>query len=247
MLSMRTLLPDLLPVGNIRSPSGPWLRYTDREQQCGSPRSRDMPRTSGKTPKDSTAHLGFASRACGIWLAADKRRNHMDAAESRHVVLGLDFLKDISDRLEEHRTKLPTIKEDLDDAMTALGRDNPRPKGVLSKDDAASGSRQTSPRRTRRPHRRQQFHRHGRGRESRPIHHSVLRSGLPRRPGASPEGPHPLHKPHPRPCLRTWPHGHAEETTRRTSRRQPWLLPRQHHKRVPQLNAHAIQRLRPAR
>ena len=62
-----------------------------------------MPRTSSKTPKDSTAHLGFEAK---LWLAADKLRNNMDAAEYKHVVLGLIFLKYISDTFEEHRAKL---------------------------------------------------------------------------------------------------------------------------------------------
>jgi hypothetical protein len=42
------------------------------------------------TPKDSTANLGFEAK---LWLAADKLRNNMDAAEYKHVVLGLIFLK----------------------------------------------------------------------------------------------------------------------------------------------------------
>ena len=37
---------------------------------------------------------------------ADKLRNNMDAAEYKHVVLGLIFLKYISDSFEEHRAKL---------------------------------------------------------------------------------------------------------------------------------------------
>jgi type I restriction enzyme M protein len=44
-----------------------------------------------------------------LWAAADKLRNNMDAAEYKHVVLGLIFLKYISDRFEELYTKL---KED---------------------------------------------------------------------------------------------------------------------------------------
>ncbi len=32
-----------------------------------------------------------------LWLAADKLRNHRDAAEYKHVVLGLNFLKYISE------------------------------------------------------------------------------------------------------------------------------------------------------
>ncbi len=41
-----------------------------------------------------------------LWQAADKMRNNMDAAEYKHVVLGLIFLKYISDAFEEHRARL---------------------------------------------------------------------------------------------------------------------------------------------
>ena len=41
-----------------------------------------------------------------MWAAADKMRNNMDAAEYKHVVLGLIFLKYISDAFEERRAKL---------------------------------------------------------------------------------------------------------------------------------------------
>jgi hypothetical protein len=63
----------------------------------------DMARTSTKSSPDSTANLGFEAK---LWLAADKLRNNMDAAEYKHVVLGLIFLKYISDTFEEHRAKL---------------------------------------------------------------------------------------------------------------------------------------------
>lgn len=53
--------------------------------------------------KDSTATIGFEAK---LWLTADKLRNNMDAAEYKHVVLGLIFLKYISDTFEEHRAKL---------------------------------------------------------------------------------------------------------------------------------------------
>lgn len=36
-----------------------------------------------------------------LWAAADKLRGHMDAAEYKHVVLGLIFLKYISDAFQE--------------------------------------------------------------------------------------------------------------------------------------------------
>ena len=49
-----------------------------------------------------TANIGFEEK---LWSAADKLRNNMDAAEYKHVVLGLIFLKYISDAFEEmHRT-----------------------------------------------------------------------------------------------------------------------------------------------
>jgi type I restriction enzyme M protein len=51
---------------------------------------------------DSTANLGFEAK---LWLAADKLRNNMDAAEYKHVVLGLIFLKYISDTFEEQFRK----------------------------------------------------------------------------------------------------------------------------------------------
>lgn len=41
-----------------------------------------------------------------LWQAADKLRNNMDAAEYKHVVLGLIFLKYISDAFEELYQKL---------------------------------------------------------------------------------------------------------------------------------------------
>lgn len=53
--------------------------------------------------KDSTALLGFEAK---LWLTADKLRNKMDAAEYKHVVLGLIFLKYIFDSFEEHHAKL---------------------------------------------------------------------------------------------------------------------------------------------
>ncbi len=41
-----------------------------------------------------------------LWLAADKLRKNMDAAEYKHIVLGLIFLKYISDAFEELYQKL---------------------------------------------------------------------------------------------------------------------------------------------
>ena len=63
---------------------------------CYSPRF--MAR-SNKSSSNSSANIGFEAK---LWLAADKLRSNMDAAEYKHVVLGLIFLKYISDSFEEH-------------------------------------------------------------------------------------------------------------------------------------------------
>ena len=50
-----------------------------------------------------------------LWAAADKLRSNMDAAEYKHIVLGLIFLKYVSDSFAEHRTGLATRFADPDD------------------------------------------------------------------------------------------------------------------------------------
>src|SRR5882757_2783333 len=69
-----------------------------------------MARTkSNLASAQSTATIGFEAK---LWLTVDKLRNNMDAAEYKHVVLGLIFLKYISDTFEEHRAKLVASKGD---------------------------------------------------------------------------------------------------------------------------------------
>jgi type I restriction enzyme M protein len=52
---------------------------------------------------DTGANLGFEAK---LWAAADALRGSMDAAEYKHVVLGLIFLKYISDAFEEQHARL---------------------------------------------------------------------------------------------------------------------------------------------
>ncbi len=55
-----------------------------------------------KSKNGTGANLGFEDK---LWAAADKLRGSMDSAEYKHVVLGLIFLKYISDAfLEKHKT-----------------------------------------------------------------------------------------------------------------------------------------------
>jgi type I restriction enzyme M protein len=124
---------------------------------------------------DEKTERSFEAR---LWQTADALRNNMDAAEYKHVVLGLIFLKYISDAFEAKHAELdadraagadpedpdeyravsifwvpiearwhhlkasapqPTIGTLVDDAMTAIERDNPTLKGVLPKDYARPG------------------------------------------------------------------------------------------------------------
>src|SRR5213083_6771 len=137
------------------------------------PRGRRAAKASSK--RDTAANLGFEAK---LWQAADALRNNMDAAEYKHVVLGLIFLKYISDAFEVKHTELdaerangadpedpdeyraqnifwvpkearwqhlkasapqPNIGTIVDDAMSAIERDNVSLKGVLPKDYARPG------------------------------------------------------------------------------------------------------------
>ncbi len=53
--------------------------------------------------------LGFEAT---LWATADKMRNNMDAAEYKHVVLGLIFLKYISDAFQERHEHLEQLAAD---------------------------------------------------------------------------------------------------------------------------------------
>ncbi len=69
------------------------------------PRGRRPKYDAGAPKQNGGANLGFEEK---LWQAADKLRGHMDAGEYKHVVLGLVFLKYISDGFEEHRSGLET-------------------------------------------------------------------------------------------------------------------------------------------
>ncbi len=77
-------------------------------------------RTKPTGPERRGGELDFEAT---LWQAADKLRNNMDAAEYKHVVLGLLFLKYISDAFERHRDQLHQAGSDSDDpALYAAAR-----------------------------------------------------------------------------------------------------------------------------
>ncbi|HPL68371.1 MAG TPA: class I SAM-dependent DNA methyltransferase [Smithellaceae bacterium] len=129
-------------------------------------------RNDAKSSNGNSANIGYEAE---LWQMADALRGSMDSSEYKHVVLGLIFLKYISDAFEEQHARLvaeqasgadpedpdeyraqnifwvppearwsnlkaqakqPTIGRLVDDAMTAIERDNPQLKGVLPKDYA---------------------------------------------------------------------------------------------------------------
>lgn len=81
-----------------RSPSG-------ADEKTGTPDAR---KASAKNGPTSDALVGFEEK---LWQMADKLRNNMDAAEYKHVVLGLIFLKYISDAFEEKHAALAADKK----------------------------------------------------------------------------------------------------------------------------------------
>ncbi|GHV75951.1 hypothetical protein AGMMS49942_07720 [Spirochaetia bacterium] len=76
-----------------------------------------MAKTTGRTPKTPSSPATPAEPADAqnplekqLWKAADKLRKNIDAAEYKHIVLGLIFLKYISDAFEELHEKLAAGK-----------------------------------------------------------------------------------------------------------------------------------------
>jgi type I restriction enzyme M protein len=95
------------------------------------------PKKNSKTKNGNGATLGIENE---LWEAADKLRGHLDAAEYKSVVLGLIFLKYISDMFEQVRARWKNLQDNakqesvgnlIDSAMEAIERDNPTLKGML--------------------------------------------------------------------------------------------------------------------
>ena len=86
-----------------------------------------MARTKTKPENGNGSTLGFEAK---LWLAADKLRNNLDAAEYKHVVLGLIFLKYTSDAFEEqHAMEIPCRKSRVGPSFLPekMRKDEPTP------------------------------------------------------------------------------------------------------------------------
>src|ERR1700722_1900275 len=79
-------------------------------KECTVPRIKN-PNNKTATAQSARVSNGFETT---LWAAADKLRGNMDAAEYKHVALGLIFLKYISDRFEERRAQALADPEERD-------------------------------------------------------------------------------------------------------------------------------------
>ncbi len=71
--------------------------------------------------KENSSIIGFEKQ---IWAAADELRGSMDAAEYKHVVLGLIFLKYLSDKFEERYQELVAEGDDFEEEKDAYTMKN---------------------------------------------------------------------------------------------------------------------------
>lgn len=100
-------MPPSKEVVGRSSTDGP----TGEDEQHGTPRrtrarERNDMAKKGKSGGNG-ANLGFEEK---LWASADKLRGHVDASEYKHVVLGLIFLKYISDAFQERYDALKADK-----------------------------------------------------------------------------------------------------------------------------------------
>jgi type I restriction enzyme M protein len=68
------------------------------------------PKGKTESKADTGANLGFEAK---LWQMADGLRNNMDAAEYKHVVLGLIFLKYISGSISSSHSGEGEIRKAL--------------------------------------------------------------------------------------------------------------------------------------
>ena len=141
-------------------------------KKASTARGRSTPARPDKGARPSGGPIGYEAE---LWRMADALRGSMDAAEYKHVALGLIFLKYVSDAFEEMRARLEAERDQnadpedpdeyraqnifwapsearwahlqararqadigraVDEAMSAIERDNPALKGVLPRDYA---------------------------------------------------------------------------------------------------------------
>jgi len=92
---------------NQAAPPAPAGRLANEPPTVPTTRATSRPKPSARA-KNNGANLGFERE---LWQSADALRSNMDAAEYKHVVLGLIFLKYISDAFEEKHAELEADRQ----------------------------------------------------------------------------------------------------------------------------------------
>jgi type I restriction enzyme M protein len=83
-------------------------KKTAKKRTAKKKAARKKSATKSTSSNGNGANIGFEAK---LWDMACKQQAHMDAAEYKHVVLGLIFLKYISDAFEEIHTRLLAEEE----------------------------------------------------------------------------------------------------------------------------------------
>ena len=99
---------------NTKEPSQPRVEQPVIPKEPGPPRTSTVSAPDGgKRPRQKKPKIDTKTLEQKLWEAADTLRGNQEPSEYKHVVLGLIFLKYISDRFEERRA---TIKAALADS-----------------------------------------------------------------------------------------------------------------------------------
>ncbi len=115
-----TSMPETPPKRRGRPPKQPVYTIEPAGDAIASPALFELPAETGPGKgKTARGKAGAGKKAADnggnleakLWTAADKQRGHMDAAEYKHVVLGLIFLKYISDAFDERFEQLRLLSE----------------------------------------------------------------------------------------------------------------------------------------
>ena len=95
-----------------KPPSASKVRAAGREPQAASDGTQKPSNTRKRQSKPTTAGNGVTTGyETELWAAANALRGNMDAAEYKHVVLGLIFLKYVSDAFEERHAQLEAERD----------------------------------------------------------------------------------------------------------------------------------------
>ncbi len=115
-----------------------------RVEQPVTPRKPGPPKTStvsaldaGKTPRQKKPKIDTKTLEQKLWEAADTLRGNQEPSEYKHVVLGLIFLKYISDKFEARRATIEAALSDPD-SPDYIPNENRRSQFIEDRDEYAS-------------------------------------------------------------------------------------------------------------